>query len=79
MDKVYLLFRTDEHLSNFSKELLFAGNSVESCITATKRFGATQLQLRQLRAMRQSQCTDSEEEYMIEEHNVNEFVVSPNL
>ena len=45
--QVYFLYRTDEHLSTDSKELLFIGN-LPNCIKAARKFNATDTQINEL-------------------------------
>jgi hypothetical protein len=73
MEKVYLLYRTDEHLSHASKELIFVGSLLCHCITAAKKDGATDEQLKSLYLRGQSQCNNTENEYLAETYNIDEF------
>ena len=74
--QVYLLYRTDEHLSTDSKELLFIGN-LSNCMKATRNFGATDTQINELVYYKQSQLNNVGYEFMLEKHSLNEYVVEP--
>lgn len=66
-NRIYLLYRTDEHLMADSKELLFIG-SLKSCIAASLCYNATENQKKQLSIYGQSQCNNTGNEFMIESH-----------
>lgn len=74
--QVYLLYRTDEHLSTDSKELPFIGN-LPSCMKAARRFNATDTQINEFGYYKQSQLNNVWYEFMLEQHSLNEYVVEP--
>lgn len=55
--QVYFLYRTDEHLSTGSKELLFIGN-LPNCMKAARKFNATDTQINELGYQKQSQLNN---------------------
>ena len=74
--QVYFLYRTDEHLSTDSKELLFIGN-LPNCIKAASKFNATDTQINELWYHKQSQLNNVGYEFMLEHHTLNEYIVEP--
>lgn len=74
--QIYLLYRTDEHLTNYCKELLFVGN-LPNCIKAARKFNATDTQINQLGYYKQSQLNNVGYEFIIEQYSLNEYVVEP--
>lgn len=74
--QVYLLYRTDEHLSTDSKELRFIGN-LPNCMKAARKFKATETQINELGRYKQSQLSNVGYEFMLEQHSLNEYVVEP--
>lgn len=74
--QIYLLYRTDEHLTNYSKELLFVVN-LPNCIKAARKFNATDTQINQLGYYKQSQLNNVGYEFIIEQYSLNEYVVEP--
>lgn len=74
--QIYLLYRTDEHLFTDSKELLFIGN-LPNCMKAARKFGATDVQIKELGHYKQSQLNNVGYEFMLEQHSLNEYVVEP--
>ena len=74
--QVYFLYRTDEHLSTDSKELLFIGN-LPNCMKAARKFNATDTQINELGYQKQSQLNNVGYEFMLEQHILNEYIVEP--
>lgn len=70
--QIFLLYRTDEHLANESKELLYIGN-LPNCFKAAREFGASD----ELGAYRQSQLSNADYEFIIEQYSLNDYVVEP--
>lgn len=74
--QIFLLYRTDEHLANESKELLYIGN-LPNCFKAAREFGASDAQIDELGAYRQSQLSNTDYEFIIEQYSLNDYVVEP--
>lgn len=74
MKKVYLLYKGDKWLSKDSQILIFVGSELDKCYWAAHWNGATNEQIKQLKDIRQSQCTENRNyEFIIEEWQVNKL------
>ena len=74
MKEVYILYKCDSWHSSSSMEAIFVGDSVDKCCWAAHWKGAINEQVKQLRDMNQSQCTDNRNyEFCIEHWEVNKL------
>lgn len=74
MKEIYILYKCDSWHSSNSMEVVFVGSSVEKCCWAAHWKGATNEQVRQLRDIRQSQCTSNRDyEFQIEYWNIDKL------
>lgn len=72
MKKIYVLYKCDSWLSYESMDVIFVGSSLEKCHWAAHWNGATDEQVKQLKDMRQSQCTENRNyEFCIESFDVD--------
>ena len=72
MKTVYFLYKCDSWHSYDSMELVFVGSSIEKCYWAAHWKGATDEQVKQLKDIRQSQCTENRNyEFYIECYDVD--------
>ena len=72
---VYMLYRCDQWLSKGSKELVYVATNLEDGIAQIKAYrGCTDKQAEQIRKMMQSQCNNTDSEWLVEEIKTNTFV-----
>lgn len=72
---IYLCYRTDEWLSNDSKELVYVGEEIEDCIAQLVTYkDMTEEQADDIRSMLQSQCNGLGYEWVFETAYTNAFV-----
>lgn len=72
MKEINILYKCDSWHSYDSMEAIFVGSSIEKCCWAAHWKGATNEQVKQLRDIGQSQCTDNRDyEFLIEHWDVD--------
>lgn len=75
MEHIYFFYITDVWHSTASKELVYISDSLENGIAQCKAYrDMTEEQAEQIREMQQSQCNNSDYEWIVETHKINTFV-----
>lgn len=75
MEMIYIFYRTDQWLSNESREMVYISDSLENGIAQCKAYrDMTEEQAEQIREMQQSQCNNLDYEWIAETHKINTFV-----
>ncbi|MDO4800706.1 MAG: hypothetical protein Q4A15_00935 [Prevotellaceae bacterium] len=74
-ETIYMFYMCDQWLMRNSRELVYIGTDLEDGIAQIQAYrGCTEEQAKQIRENMQSQCTDVDYEWIVEEVRTNAFV-----